>query len=105
MSASNPSENVDDADRPRRTTKRVVGGIVLVIAATVLLYGGIEALVDPDSVIAGSSHSGRRMDTEVEAKLGGMLLCFFGVTVLGFGIALFAKKKPSEGSPFGKPPE
>lgn len=79
-----------------------MGGIVLTLAGIGLLVVGIDALVDPGSVVAGSSRSGR-MDSDAEAQIGGMLLCFFGVTVLCFGIGLL-KKKSSEGSPFGTKP-
>ncbi|OXM56706.1 hypothetical protein CFP71_11855 [Amycolatopsis thailandensis] len=38
----------------------------------------------------------------VEAGIGGLLLCSFGLTVLFYGVFLLREKKPSEGSPFGK---
>lgn len=65
---------------------------------------GIQAIVDPDAVVAGSSNSARSPDTDGEAMLGGLLLCMFGMSVLGFGISLLATKK-SAGSLFGTKPE
>ncbi|EMD27694.1 hypothetical protein C791_1990 [Amycolatopsis azurea DSM 43854] len=65
------------------------------------MFGGIQGIVDPDAVTSKS----RKMDTDVEAKIGGLLLCSFGLTVLFFGIFLLRKRKPSEGSLFGKPGE
>jgi hypothetical protein len=103
MSESDASEQVPDTAPPRRTSGRIIGAIVLTFIGIGLLVGGIQAIVDPDAVVAGSSGSGR-LDTDVEAKLGGLILCMFGISVLGFGISLFAKKK-SSGSPFGKKPE
>ncbi|MFE3447182.1 hypothetical protein ACFXNW_29470 [Nocardia sp. NPDC059180] len=42
--------------------------------------------------VAGSLSTPRSPDTDTEAKIGGLMLCFFGITVLGFGIGLFASK-------------
>ncbi|MFE3442675.1 hypothetical protein ACFXNW_06575 [Nocardia sp. NPDC059180] len=97
MSASDAPEPVEDLGQPRRTAQRMIGGIALIIVAIVLLVSGIQAIVDPAAVVAGSSRSGRSPDTDTEAKIGGLLLCFFGITVLGFGIGLFASKKVSKG--------
>ncbi|WP_024805309.1 hypothetical protein [Nocardia sp. BMG51109] len=85
--------HVQDAAPPRRTAGRVAGSIALILVALVLLTGGIQAIVDPTDVVAGSSGSGRSPDTDAEAQFSGLLLCFFGITVLGFGVLLF--KKPS----------
>ncbi len=89
MPASDAPENLD----PPRSAKRIIGGIALILVAIVLLYSGIQAIVDPAEVVTGSSRSGRT-DTETEAKIGGLLLCFFGLTVFGFGIALCTSKGP-----------
>lgn len=105
MSAPDAREDARDAGPQRRTTGRIIGGIVLILCALALLAGGIQAIVDPAEVIADSSNSARSPDTEEEAKIGGLLLCFFGITVLGFGIALFQQKKPSGGAPFGNKAE
>lgn len=94
MSASDPSDHVQDIAPPRRTAGRITGGIFLVLIGIVLLAGGIQAIVDPAAVVASSSGSGRSPDTDVEAKIGGLLLCMFGISVLGFGISLFTKKPP-----------
>ncbi|WP_037305594.1 hypothetical protein [Amycolatopsis orientalis] len=94
MAEPNATDHDRQADPPRRTAGRIIRGIVLILGALALLAGGIQAIVDPDAVIAGSSHSGRRMDTDTEAKLGGLLLCSFGITVMIFGIALIATKGP-----------
>ncbi|MGW0324739.1 hypothetical protein [Nocardia sp. NPDC003183] len=91
MPASDAPENLGP---PRRTAKRVLGGIALILVAIVLLVGGIQAIVNPAEVVAGSSHSGHSPDTDTEAKIGGLLLCFFGLTVFGFGIAACTSKKP-----------
>ncbi|GAB3732968.1 hypothetical protein GCM10027598_57160 [Amycolatopsis oliviviridis] len=105
MSESKAPDHGEDAGPPRRTAKRVIGGIVLILFAGALLFGGIQALVDPDAVLARSSRTPRSADTEAEAKIGGLLLCSFGLTVLFYGVFLLRKKNPSEGSPFGKAPE
>lgn len=102
MSESHASEQVPDTAPPRRTAGRIFGAIVLTLAGTGLLVGGIDAIADPGAVIAGSSNTARSPDTDAEAKIGGFILCMFGISVLGFGISLFMKKK-SGGSPFGKP--
>lgn len=102
LSEPNASEQVPDTAPQRRTSGRVTGAIVLTLAGIGLLVVGIQAIVDPDAVVAGSSGSGRSPDTDVEAKIGGLILCMFGISVLGFGISLFMKKK-SSASPFGKP--
>ncbi|MGS2810496.1 hypothetical protein [Nocardia sp. MW-W600-9] len=75
----------------------MIGGIALILVAGVLLVGGIQAIVDPAAVVAGSSRSARSPDTDAEAKIGGLLLCFFGITVLGFGIGLATSKKAPRG--------
>ncbi|MFD4462080.1 hypothetical protein [Nocardia sp. NPDC058480] len=98
MSASGTSEPVEDLVLPRRTAKRMIGGIALILVAMVLLVGGIQAIVDPTAVVAGSSRTGRSPDTDTEAKISGLLLCFFGITVFGFGIGLFTSKKAPRGS-------
>lgn len=103
MSESNASEQVPDTAPPRRTSGRITGGIFLTLAGIGLLAGGIQAIVDSSAVVAGSSGSGR-IDSDAEAKIGGVILCMFGITVLGFGISLFAKKKPGS-SMFGPKPE
>jgi hypothetical protein len=92
MPAPDDPEPVDDISPPRRTVKRMIGGIALILVAMVLMVAGIQAIVDPTAVVAGSSRSGRSPDTDTEAKIGGLLLCFFGITVLGFGIGLFTSK-------------
>jgi hypothetical protein len=102
MSEPNASEQVPENAPPRRTSGRIFGAIVLTLAGIGLLVGGIQAIADPGAVVAGSSS--RKMDSDVEAKLGGLILCMFGITVLGFGISLFAKKKPGS-SMFGPKPE
>ncbi|MFI6302725.1 hypothetical protein ACIBCH_12695 [Amycolatopsis thailandensis] len=102
MPESPAPDHGEDAGPPRRTAKRVIFGIVLILVALVLLFGGIQALVDPDAVIARPSNTGRSVDTDVEAGIGGLLLCSFGLTVLFYGVFLLREKKPSEGSPFGK---
>lgn len=71
---------------------------MLVLSALALFVVGIQAIIDPGDVVANSSNSARSPDTDAEAQIGGLLLCFFGITVLGFGISLF-KKKPAEGAP------
>ncbi|AXB47963.1 hypothetical protein [Amycolatopsis albispora] len=43
--------------------------------------------------MSSSSNSARSPDTDGEAQFGGLILCFFGLSVLGFGISLFGKKK------------
>jgi uncharacterized membrane protein YidH (DUF202 family) len=98
MSQPNASEHGQHAAAPRRAVGRIVGGIVLVLFAVVLFVVGLQAIIDPSHVVAGSSNSARSPDTDAEAQVGGLLLCFFGITVLGFGIALF-KKKPAAGTP------
>ncbi|MBB5917323.1 drug/metabolite transporter (DMT)-like permease [Nocardia transvalensis] len=98
MSESNAPEHVQGPTPPRRTAGRIAGSIALIVVALVLLIGGIQAIVDPAEVVANSSSTARSPDTEAEAQFSGLLLCFFGVTVLGFGILLF-KKKPSSGTP------
>ncbi|MEU1983411.1 hypothetical protein [Nocardia sp. NPDC019395] len=102
MSASDASEHTQDAVPPRRTAGRITGGIVLILTAIVLFAVGIQAIVDPAAVIAGSSNSARSPDTDAEAKIGGLLLCFFGITVLGFGIGLLGKKS-APGTPTSAP--
>jgi hypothetical protein len=102
MSASDASEQEQDAAPPRRTAGRITGGIVLILIAVVLFAAGVQAIVDPAAVIAGSSNSARSPDTEAEAKIGGLLMCFFGITVLGFGIGLFGKKS-APGTPSSTP--
>ncbi|NBE56026.1 hypothetical protein, partial [Streptomyces boluensis] len=67
------------------------------LLAVGLLYGGISAVADPAAVVASSANTGRSADTEAEAKIGGLLLCFFGITVLGFGISLL-KTKSAKGT-------
>ncbi|MEV0334824.1 hypothetical protein [Nocardia sp. NPDC050717] len=89
MSAPEPA---DDLAPPRRTVQRMLGGAALILVAAGLLYTGIDAIVDPGAVVAGSSRSARSPDTDAEAKIGGLLMCFFGLTVLGFGIGLFSSK-------------
>ncbi|MFI1465262.1 hypothetical protein [Nocardia carnea] len=100
MPLSNASEHDQHAAPRRRTTRRLVGGIMLVLSALALFVVGIQAIVDPSYVVANSSNSARSPDTDAEAQIGGLLLCFFGITVLGFGITLF-KKKPAAGTPPG----
>ncbi|MEU4313298.1 hypothetical protein [Nocardia sp. NPDC024068] len=102
MSASDASENTQDPIPPRRTAGRITGGIVLILFAIAVLAAGIQAIVDPAAVIAGSSNSPRSPDTDAEAKIGGLLLCLFGITVLGFGIGLFTKKS-APGTPSSTP--
>ncbi|MEV0366390.1 hypothetical protein [Nocardia fusca] len=102
MSASDASEHTQDAVPPRRTARRITGGIALILFAILLLATGIQAIVDPAAVIAGSSNSARSPDTDAEAQIGGLLLCFFGITVLGFGIGLL-KKKSAPGTPSSTP--
>ncbi|NEW39998.1 hypothetical protein GV792_26690 [Nocardia cyriacigeorgica] len=92
MSASDVPEPGENKSPPRRTGKRMIGGLALILVAVALLICGIQAIVDPTAVIAGSSSSPRSPDTDTEAKIGGLLLCFFGITVLGFGIGLFTSK-------------
>ncbi|WP_280361577.1 hypothetical protein [Nocardia wallacei] len=99
MSESNVPEHVQDTTPPRRTAGRVAGSIALILVALVLLTTGIQAIVDPADVVASSSNSARSPDTDAEAQFSGLLLCFFGITVLGFGIALF--KKPSSNTSSG----
>ncbi|MGI5218920.1 hypothetical protein [Nocardia sp. CA-290969] len=104
MPASADSEHTQDAVPPRRTAGRVIGGIVLILCALALLAGGIQAIVDPAAVVAGSSNSARSPDTDAEAQIGGLLLCLFGITVLGFGIGLLGKKSaPDTSSSSGTP--
>lgn len=98
MSASDASEHVQNAAPPRRTAGRITGGIVLILIAIVLFAGGIQAVFDPAAVVADSSDTPRSPDTDGEAVIGGLLLCFFGITVLVFGIGMFTKK-PSTGNP------
>ncbi|WP_280338943.1 hypothetical protein [Nocardia neocaledoniensis] len=90
MSASGAPEPADTP--PRRSAQRILGGVALILVAAGLLYTGIDAIVDPGAVVAGSSRSARSPDTDAEAKIGGLLLCFFGLTVLGFGIGLLTSK-------------
>ncbi|WP_280382931.1 hypothetical protein [Nocardia wallacei] len=92
MSAPKASEHVEDAAPARRTAGRITGGIVLILVATALLFVGIQAIVEPAAVVAKSSDTARSPDTDGEAQFGGLLLCFFGLSVLGFGIGLFGKK-------------
>ncbi|RSM82655.1 hypothetical protein DL991_04670 [Amycolatopsis sp. WAC 01375] len=94
MSESNATDHGRQADPPRRSAGRVIRGIILILGAAALFVTGIDAIADPDSVIAGSSNSARSPDTDTEAKIGGLLLCFFGITVLGFGIGLIVSKGP-----------
>ncbi|MEV0062593.1 hypothetical protein [Nocardia sp. NPDC050718] len=93
----------ESAGPPRRTAKRVIGGIALILVAIVLLITGIQAIVDPAAVVAGSSGSGRSPDTDAEAKIGGLLLCFFAITVFGFGIGLVTSKTAPKGDRAGSP--
>jgi hypothetical protein len=102
MSESGPSEQVPDTAPRRRTSGQIFGSIILTLAGIGLLVAGIQAIVDPDAALAGSSSSSR-MDSDTEAKLGGLFLCMFGISVLGFGIGLF-RKKPGE-SLFGSKPK
>lgn len=102
MSESAPSGQTPDTTPRRRTPRRVIGAIVLTLIGIGLLVVGIQAIVDPDAVVAGSSNSARSPDTDGEAMLGGLLLCMFGISVLGFGISLFTTKS---GSLFGRKPE
>ncbi|WP_280423685.1 hypothetical protein [Nocardia carnea] len=102
MSASDASDHAQDAVPPRRTAGRITGGILLILCAIALLAAGIQAIVDPAAVIAGSSNSARSPDTDAEAQIGGLLLCLFGITVLGFGIGLLAKKS-APGTPSSTP--
>ncbi|MET9211034.1 MULTISPECIES: hypothetical protein [unclassified Nocardia] len=102
MSASDVPEPAE-APGPRRTAKRVLGGIALILGAIVLLITGIQAIVDPAAVVAGSSGSGRSPDTDTEAKIGGLLLCFFAITVFGFGIGLVTSKTAPKGDRAGSP--
>ncbi|MEV0078923.1 hypothetical protein AB0H58_21190 [Nocardia neocaledoniensis] len=92
MSAPGAPEPADTPAPPRRTANRMLGGVALILVAAGLLYTGIDALVDPGAVVAGSSRSARSPDTDEEAQIGGLLLCLFGLTVLGFGIGLFTSK-------------
>lgn len=91
MSASDAPEPVP-ADPPR-TTGRIIGGIAVILVAILMLAGGIQALVDPGAVVAGSSNSARSPDSDAEAKFGGLLLCFAGISVLSIGIGLLTSKK------------
>ena len=104
MSEPDASDQVPDTAPPRRSSGRIAGAIFLTLVGIGLLVVGIQAIVDPDAVLAGSSNSARSPDTDGEAMLGGLLLCMFGMSVLGFGISLFAKKN-SSGSLFGTKPE
>lgn len=92
------AEHVGDAAPPRRTARRITFGLVLVLAAVVLFAGGVQAIADPAAVIADSSNTPRSPDTDADAVIGGLLLCFFGIIVLGYGISLFQKKKPPAGT-------
>ncbi|MDI3404123.1 hypothetical protein [Streptomyces cavernicola] len=100
MPVSPSSENTEPTARPRRTAGRIIGGIVLLLAAVGLLYGGVTAVADPASVVASSSNSGRSPDTDAEAKIGGLLLCAFGISTLCFGIGLLTKR-PAKGPQAG----
>ena len=97
MSAADASEHGQNADGPRRPAGRSTVGVVLILLAIVLFAGGIEAVIEPSAVVAGSSDTSRSPDTDREAVLGGFLLCLFGITVLRFGIGIVTKK-PSAGT-------
>lgn len=99
MSASDASEHCPGTAAPRRTTGRITGGIVLILIAGVLLYGGIQAIVDPDAATANSSGTARSPDTAEEAALAGLLFCAFGISLLCLGIGLFRKKAPANTPP------
>lgn len=92
MSETNAAEHPQDSTPPRRTTQRVLGGFVLILLSLALFAIGIQSIVDPSEVIANSSNSPRSPDTDAEAQFAGLLMCMFGITVLGFGIHLFNKK-------------
>ncbi|WP_410651282.1 hypothetical protein [Amycolatopsis sp. cmx-4-54] len=94
MSESNSTEDTPGAAPPRRTGKRIAGGIFLILASIALFCTGVDAIADPDTVVARSSNSARSPDTDTEAKIGGFLLCSFGLTVLGFGIGTIVSKGP-----------
>ncbi|RZS44402.1 hypothetical protein EV193_101278 [Herbihabitans rhizosphaerae] len=108
---SETSEPVQDAAPPRRTRGRFIGGGVLILIGIGLLVVGIQAIADPSGARVGSSGSSR-MDSDAEAQLGGFLMCFFGISVLGFGIGLLkyenlftSKKTPPAGTPSGNESE
>ncbi|QNS05420.1 hypothetical protein [Streptomyces xanthii] len=94
-------ENTQPAEPVRRSAKRVIGAVVLVLLGAGLLYVGIDAIADPASVVADSANTGRSADTEAEAKIVGLVMCLFGISVLGFGISLLranATQGPKPGS-------
>ncbi|MFE6612124.1 hypothetical protein [Amycolatopsis sp. NPDC057786] len=94
MSESNSTEDSQGAPPPRRSGKRIAGGIFLILAAIGLFYTGVDALADPGGVVARSSNSARSPDTDAEAQIGGFILIMFGVSVLGFGIGMIVSKGP-----------
>lgn len=69
-----------------------------------LFYGGVDSIAHPAETVAESSDTARAPDSEEEAKLGGVIMCMFGLTVFGFGVALLQKPKP-KGEVFGSPPQ
>lgn len=89
--------------RPRRSAKRVFWGIVLLALGCVLFGIGIDAIFHPAAVVAKSSNTPRSPDSDGEAAIGGILMCFFGLIVLGYGIALLLMRPG--GSVFGKAPD
>ena len=87
-----PSRAAARCDPPRRPAGRITVGVVLMLLAIVLFAGGIETVIEPSAVVAGSSNRSRSPDTDREAVLGGFLLCLFGITVLCCGIGIVTKK-------------
>lgn len=94
------SESTPAARPPRRSGKRVFWGIVLLLLGCLLFGTGVDAVLDPAAVVAGSSNTPRSPDNDAEAVFGGVLMCLFGIIVFGFGIGLL-RLRPGE-SMFGK---
>ncbi|MCH6161278.1 hypothetical protein [Streptomyces marispadix] len=97
MTDRKPLEGAPSTPPAPRSAGRILGAVVLVCLAAGLFYIGVDALASPGRVVAESSGTGRSPDSESEAKIGGLLMCLFGVSVLCGAIALL--QKPGKGKP------
>ena len=92
-SPASPSPEGARPAPPRRSAGRIGGGIVLLLLALGLLCIGVDAITDPSAVVADAASTGRNADSEAEARLGGVLMCGFGIAVGCFGIGLLKRKR------------